>query len=53
MSETTRCPTCGSDGVTACVGLDGSDHPGRPPFFDEKATAALDSMKRLDKGLAP
>lgn len=45
MSET-ACPTCGSDGVTACVGLGGADHEGRPPFFDASAAAALDSMRR-------
>lgn len=40
------CPTCGAVGVTACTGLDGADHPDRPPFFDAKATAALDIMAR-------
>ena len=42
----TACPVCGSDGVTGCTTRDGADHQGRPPFFDEKAQAVLDSMNR-------
>lgn len=51
MSESeTHCPVCGEAGVKACVDEQGRelsyDHDGRPPYFDAKATAALDSMGR-------
>lgn len=43
MSET-ACPTCGADGVTACVGLGCADHTGRPPYFDARTEEVLRIM---------
>jgi hypothetical protein len=43
MSET-ACPACGANGVTACDGLGGKDHPGRPPYFDARTEQVLDIM---------
>lgn len=45
-SSEAGCPVCGSRGMTACVGLGGKDHAERRPYFDERATAALESMNR-------
>lgn len=47
--RSTACPVCGADGVKGCSTADGSDHEGRPPFFDANVQAVLNSMARAER----